>query len=134
LKQAQDKLQQAQQNAELATSQRSDLQTQLKQAQDKLLQAQHDAELAFSVRADLLAQLKKAEEKAQLAQKIVDLVSGQPHSEDSGNAKSETSKRNTDSTPNQSRSGRALPLDAGQNPGPYNSTQPLIPSVQSANH
>ena len=134
LKQAQDKLQQVQQNAALASSQRSDLQTQLKQAQDKLQQDRRETELASSERAELLAQLKKAEERAQLAQKIVDLVSGQPHSEDNGNAKSETPKRNVDSAPNQSRSGRALPLDAGQNSGSYRSTQPLIPSVQSANH
>jgi hypothetical protein len=134
LKQAQDKVQQAQQNAELASSQRTDLQAQLKQAQDKLQQAQQNAELASSQSAELQAQLKKAEERAKLAQKIADLVAGQAHLEDGGGAKTDTSKRDTGSASGQIRSGRALPLDAGQNSTPGTSTQPLIPPVQSANH
>ena len=48
---AEDKLQQAQQNADLASNQRSALETQLKQAQDKLQQAQQNADLASSQRA-----------------------------------------------------------------------------------
>src|SRR6516225_7606766 len=127
LKLAQDKLAQAQQSAEQASSQRAELQAQLKQAQDKLQQAQQNAELASSQRASLQAQLRKAEEKAQLAQKIADLVAGQ--SDDGGSATPEAYRPKPDSAPSQNRSGRALPLDAGQN-----STQPLIPPVQSVNH
>jgi chromosome segregation ATPase len=161
LKQAQDKLQQAQQNADSAASQRAAFETQLKQAQDKLQQAQQNADLASSQRAALEDRLKKAEEslqltqqraelattqltaletqlraaeeKAQLAQKIADLVAAQAHPEQNGPAKGEDARKNGNSS-NQSRSGRALPLDAGQNPGPGTSSQQLIQPVQSSPH
>jgi AAA ATPase domain len=154
LKQAQDKLQQVQQNADLASNQRATLETQLKQAQDELQEAQQNADLAFNQRAALETELKQAqqktdlalsqraaletqlretEQKAQLAQKIADLVAAQARPEQSGTPKGEAATKNGRSS-NQSRSGRALPLDAGQNPGPGNSTQPLIAPVQSAGH
>jgi hypothetical protein len=50
------------------SNQRADLEAQLKQAQDKLQQAQQNADLASSERAALEARLKKAEENLQLAQ------------------------------------------------------------------
>ena len=74
LKEAQDKLQQAQQNADLVGKQRGDLEGQLKEAQDKLQQArQQNADLTPSQRAVLEARLKKAEEKLQLAQQAQQL-------------------------------------------------------------
>jgi hypothetical protein len=156
LKEAQDKLQDAQQKAELATNQRAAFETKLKEAQDKFQQAQQNTELASSQRAalevrltktaedlklaqqradldgkhraELETQLKEAEEKSQLAQKIADLVAAQAHPEGDGAA-----KNNGDST-NQTRSGRALPLDGARSPGPGTSVQPLTQPVQSANH
>jgi energy-coupling factor transporter ATP-binding protein EcfA2 len=79
LKKAQEeKAQLAQQNAELATGQRSELETQLKKAEEKAQLAQQSADLAASQRSALETQLKKAEEeKAQLAQQNADLASGQ---------------------------------------------------------
>jgi AAA ATPase domain len=133
LKQAQDELQQAQQNADLASDQSAALETQLKQAQDKLQQVQQNADLALSQRAALETQLREAEQKAQLAQKIADLVAAQAHPEQNGTSKEAAGRKNGRS-PNQSGSGRALPLDAGQNPEPGNSTQPLIAPVQSTGH
>jgi hypothetical protein len=133
LRQAQDKLKQAQQNADAASTQRAAFETQLKQAQDKLQQAQQNADIASGQRATLETQLREAEEKAQLAQKIADLVAAQAHPEDKEAAKGASPRTDGNST-NQNRSGRALPLDAGQNPGPGTSTQPLIQPVQSGNH
>jgi hypothetical protein len=163
LKQAQDKLQQAQHNADLASSQRAAFETQLKQAQDEIQQAQQNvtlasgqrtaletrlqkaevnlqlaqqqADLARTQRTALEAQLKEAEEKAQLAQKIADLVAAQAHPEENGTAKGGAAKKSGNPA-NQPRSGsgRALPLDAGQNPAPGTSTQPLTQPVQSAAH
>jgi conflict system STAND superfamily ATPase len=133
LKEAQDELQQAQQNADLASDQRAALETQLKQTQDKLQQIQQNADLAFSQRAALETQLREAEEKAQLAQKIADLVAAQAHPEQNGTSKEGVVRKN-ERSPNQPGSGRALPLDAGQNPEPGNSTQPLIAPVQSTGH
>jgi hypothetical protein len=77
LKQAQDKAQAAQQNADLATSQRAALETQLKQAQDKAQAAQQNADLATSQRAALETQLKQAQDKAQAAQQNLDLATAQ---------------------------------------------------------
>jgi AAA ATPase domain len=133
LKQAQDELQRAQQNADLASDQRAALETQLKQTQDKLQQIQQNADLASSQRAALETQLREAEEKAQLAQKIADLVAAQAHPEQNGTSKEGVVRKN-ERSPNQTGSGRALPLDAGQNPEPGNSTQPLIAPVQSTGH
>src|SRR5215469_6475064 len=161
LKQAQDKAQQAEQTADLAATQRSALEAQLKQSQDRLQQAEQTAEIASTQRSTLAAQLKKAEEdvqllqqradlattqrsamevqlkkageKAQLAQKIADLIAGQAGPEEVAPSKGEPARKNSESA-NQLRSGRALPLDAGQNLGLGTSTQPLTPPVQSANH
>jgi chromosome segregation ATPase len=133
LKQAQDKLQHAQQNADQASNQNAALETQLKEAQDKLQQAQQNADLALSQRAALATQLREAEQKAQLAQKIADLVAAQAHPEQN-EASKEGAVRKNGRSPNQPGSGRALPLDAGRNPEPGTSTQPLIAPVQSAGH
>ncbi|HET9377657.1 MAG TPA: hypothetical protein VFO40_21975, partial [Chthoniobacterales bacterium] len=68
-KNAEEKAQQAQKNADLAASQRSNLEAQLKAAEDKAQQAQQNADLATSQRSALETELKKArEEKAQLTQ------------------------------------------------------------------
>ena len=88
---------------------------------------------AIAERGALETQLKEAEEKAQLAQKIADLVAAQAHPEENGPAKEEAAK-NSERSANQMRSGRALPLDAGQNPEPGTSTQPLIQPVPSPKH
>ena len=161
LEQAQEKLQQAQQNADLASSQRADFERQFKQAQEKLQQAQQNADLALSQRAALESRLKKAEEnlqgakeqadlasaqraaletqlreveaKAQLAQKIADLVAAQAHPEENGKPKGESAVKHRD-LENQPRSGRALPLDVGQNPDPGTSTESLTPPVQTGGH
>jgi hypothetical protein len=79
------------------------------------------------------AQLRRIEEKAQVAQKVADLVAAMANPEEDGPPKGESAKRNIES-PNQLRSGRALPLDAGQNSGPGISTQPLILPVEPATH
>src|SRR5258708_1767815 len=64
-----EKAQFVQQNTDLATSQRSALETQLKKAEEKAQLAQQNADLAASQRTALETELKKAqEEKAQLAQ------------------------------------------------------------------
>jgi chromosome segregation ATPase len=133
LKQTRNKLQQAQQNAELASDQSAALGTQLKEAQDKLQQAQQNADLALSQRAALDTQLREAEQKAQLAQKIADLVAAQAHPEQNETSKESAARKNGRSS-NQLGSGRALPLDAGRNPEPGTSTQPLIAPVQSPGH
>jgi Novel STAND NTPase 1 len=71
----------AQQNADLATSQRSALETQLKKAQEEKAQiaqqSQQIADLASSQRSALETQLKKTEEKAQLAQQNANLATSQ---------------------------------------------------------
>jgi hypothetical protein len=70
LKSAEEKAQLAQQNADLATSQRSALETELKKAQEEKAQlAKQNAGLDTSQRSTLETELKKAQqEKAQLAQ------------------------------------------------------------------
>jgi hypothetical protein len=78
LKKAQEeKSQLAQQNTDLATSQRNALETQLKKAEEKAQLAQQSTDLATSQRNALETQLKKAEEKAQLAQQNTDLAASQ---------------------------------------------------------
>jgi hypothetical protein len=126
LKQAEDKLRQAQQNADLGPSQRVALEARLKKVEDNLQLTQQRADLATSARAALEAQLRDAEEKVQLAQKIAELVAAQAHPADDGPAKGEAARKNRD-TGNQPRSGRALPLDGGQNPEPGTSIQPAQP-------
>jgi hypothetical protein len=133
LKQSQDQLRQAQQSADLASGQRAALEAQLKKAVDNTQLAQQQADLAAAQRAALEAQLREAEEKAQLSQKIADLVAAQAHPEPNGTPKGEAARKSGVS-PNQLRSGRALPLDAGQYPQPGASTQPLIAPVQSTGH
>ena len=77
-------VQPAQQNTDLASSQRSALETQLKKAQEEKAQlAQQNADLATSQRSALETQLKKAEEKgatSALANRIpiLPLASGAP--------------------------------------------------------
>jgi hypothetical protein len=160
LKEAQDKLQQNQQTTEAASSQRSALEAQLKQAQDKLQVAQQNAdeaatqasalqarltnaeegarlskqqaEQATSQRAELQVRLKELEEKAQLAQKIADLVAAQARSTATGDSPADPQSRSTEPA-EPGRSGRALPLDAAQNPGAKTLTQPLSPSAQPPN-
>jgi hypothetical protein len=67
----------AQQNTDLATSQRSALETQLKKAREEKAQlAQQDVNLAGQSSA-LETQLKEAEEKAQIAQQNADLATSQ---------------------------------------------------------
>jgi conflict system STAND superfamily ATPase len=77
IKKAEEKAQLAQQNADLATSQRSTLETQLKKAEEKAQLAQQNTDLATSQRSTLETQLKKAEEKARLAQQNTDLATSQ---------------------------------------------------------
>jgi len=77
LKQAPEKLQQAQQNSDLASGQRGDAEAQLKQAQDKPENAQQNADKASSQRRDLEAQLKQSQDKLQQAQQNADLASNQ---------------------------------------------------------
>jgi hypothetical protein len=72
LKKAQNNAQAAQQNADLATSQRSALEAELKKAKDNAQAAQQNADLATSQRSALEAELKKAQDKAQAAQQIAD--------------------------------------------------------------
>src|SRR5260221_504433 len=69
-------VQPAQQNADLAASQRSTLEAQLKKAEEKAQLAQQNTDLASNQQTALETQLKKAqEEKAQLAQQNTDLAS-----------------------------------------------------------
>jgi hypothetical protein len=78
LKNAEEKAQQAQKNADLATSQRSNLEAQLKAAEEKAQQVQQNADLATNQRSALETELKKArEEKAQLTQQNGDLSASQ---------------------------------------------------------
>jgi len=134
LKQAEEKTQLAQQSADLATTQRSAMEAQLKQAEKKAQLAQQSADLATTQRSAMEVQLKRAEEKARLAQRIADLVSAESQAVETGSSKREPAKNNADLPANQLRSGRALPLDAGQNAEPLLSTQPLLPPVQSPSH
>src|SRR5260221_6898128 len=72
-------VQPAQQNADLAASQRSTLEAQLKKAEEKAQLAQQNTDLASNQQTALETQLKKAqEEKAQLAQQNTDHVTSQP--------------------------------------------------------
>jgi hypothetical protein len=98
------------------------LETQLKQAQDKLQQAQQNADSASNQRAALEVRLKRAEENLQRPDPAATLRNAA------------VVKKNEEDSANQPRSGRALPLDAGENPRPATLTQPLIQRVQSVNH
>ncbi|MBV8415845.1 MAG: hypothetical protein JO251_11620, partial [Verrucomicrobia bacterium] len=77
LKQAEEKAQLAQQNADLANTQRAAMEADLKKAEEKARLAQQNADLANTQRAAIEADLKKAEEKAQLAQQNADLATTQ---------------------------------------------------------
>jgi Novel STAND NTPase 1 len=134
LKKAEEKAQLAQQSADLAVTQRSAMGDELKQAQAKARVAQQSADLASTERSAMEVELKRAEEKARLAQKIADLASAESQAVETGSSKGEPVKNSADLPANQLRSGRALPLDAGQNAEPVPSTQPLLPPVQSGGH
>jgi hypothetical protein len=110
------------------------MEDELKQAQAKARLAQQSADLASTARSAMEVQLKRAEEKARLAQKIADLASAESQAVETGSSKGEPVKNSADLPANQLRSGRALPLDAGQNAEPVLSAQPLLPPVQSASH
>lgn len=117
------KAQQAQKNAEIAVSQLEGLQARLKDSEAKAQKAKEDAtELATPQGGAMEAQLRELVEKAELAQKIADLVSAQLHPKSEEPSKKEPPKTGTDST-NQVRSGRALPLDPGENADQRTSTQ-----------
>ena len=77
LKQTEEKAGLAQQNADLAATQRTALEAELKKAQDKAQLAQQNADLATSQRTALEAELKKTQDKAQLAQQNADLAATQ---------------------------------------------------------
>jgi hypothetical protein len=117
---------------ELAASQRSALETELKNAEDRAQLAEKNADLATSQRTGLEAELKKAQEKAQLAQKIADLVAGQFHAEESRLPNGEPQQKGANLSANQPKSGQTQPPDAGPEPEPVPSTQPIDSSVQSA--
>src|SRR5271166_420166 len=132
LKKAQEKAQLAQKIADLAGSQRSALETELKNAEDRAQLAEKNADLATSQRTGLEAELKKAQEKAQLAQKIADLVAGQFHAEESRLPNGEPPQKSANLSANQPKSGQTQPPDAGPEPEPVPSTQPVDSSAQSA--
>jgi hypothetical protein len=117
---------------ELAASQRSALETELKNAEDRAQLAEKNADLAISQRTGLEAELKKAQEKVQLAQKIADLVAGQFHAEESRLPNGEPPQKSANLSANQPKSGQTQPPDAGPEPEPVPSTQPVDSSVQSA--
>ena len=75
--QSEARAQQAQNNAELAASQRDALQARLKDTEAKAQQVQKSGELAVSQRDALQAQLKDTETNAQKAQNNADLVASQ---------------------------------------------------------
>jgi energy-coupling factor transporter ATP-binding protein EcfA2 len=133
LKQAQDKLRLVQQGADLAVTQRSALEVQLKKANENAQVAQQHAELAITQRGEMEARLKRIQEKAQLAQQIADLVTAKANPGENGPPKGESARRNIE-PPDRLRSGRALPLDAGQNSGPGIATEPLILPIGPGNH
>jgi uncharacterized protein with von Willebrand factor type A (vWA) domain len=133
LKQALDKLQQVQQTAELASTLRSALEAKLRKAEESAQLAQQRADLAASQRSAIETQLKDAEEKAQPGQKRADLVDAQEHPARDGPTKREALKKGTDSA-NELPSGQALPLDLRQNAEQGISTQGFTPAVQSVNH
>jgi Polysaccharide biosynthesis/export protein len=128
LKQVQDKLQQVQQNADLASGQRAALESQLKQAQEKLQQTEQNADLASNRCADLEAQLKEAQDKLRQAQQDADLASSERANLEARVAKTEenlrlaelaatqrdatAARKNADSI-DQLKSGRTFPLDEG---------------------
>jgi energy-coupling factor transporter ATP-binding protein EcfA2 len=119
LKETEQKLQIAQQNADPAFA----LGTQLKKTEKKPQIAQPNADLAKSQRNGVEAELRKAqEEKAQLTQQTSNLPDNQ-----------RSAKKGTDPA-NELRSGRALTLDSPQNAEQGISTQGSTAPVQSANH
>jgi energy-coupling factor transporter ATP-binding protein EcfA2 len=119
LKETEQKLQVAQQNADPAFA----LGTQVKKTEEKSQTAQQNGDLAKSQRSGVEAELRKAqEEKAQLTQQTSNLPDNQL-----------SAKKGTDSA-NELRSGRALTLDSRQNAEQGISTQGFTAPVQSANH
>jgi hypothetical protein len=132
LKQSQDRLQLAQQNADEAGTQAAALEVRLTSAEEEARAAKQQADQATSQRTALESRLKDLEEKAQLAQKIADLVAAQARSTATGESPADPQSRSTEPAA-PGRSGRALPLDAAQNPGAKTLTQPLSPSAQPPN-
>jgi hypothetical protein len=132
LKQSQDRLQLAQQNADEAGTQAAALEVRLTSAEEEARAAKQQADQATSQRTALESRLKDLEEKAQLAQKIADLVAAQARSTATGESPADPQSRSTEPAA-PGRSGRALPLDAVQNPGAKTLTQPLSPSAQPPN-
>jgi conflict system STAND superfamily ATPase len=132
LKQAREKLEQNQQTADAAASKLSAVTAQLDEARHKLDQAEQTAEEATNQQSAVEARLKEAENKAQLAEKIADLVAAQAHSAANGTTPAEPKKGSSESV-QPGRSGVALPLDAGQNPGAKTLTQPLQPPAEPPN-
>jgi len=132
LKNAEDRAQLAEKMADLAASQRSALEIELKNAEDRAQLAEKNADLATSQRTGLEAELKKAQEKVQLAQKIADLVAGQFHAEESRLPNGEPPQKSANLGANQPKSGQTHPPDAGLEPEPVPSTQPVDSAVQTA--
>jgi hypothetical protein len=128
LKEAKSQLEKAQENASQASTQASALQSQLQKAEADAQTARQQRELAAQRLAATEAQLKDAENKAQLGQKIADLVAAQARATGNGDA-AEDSKKQSQGSTEEARSGRALPLDSGQNRG---SESQLSPSPAQA--
>ncbi len=74
LRKAEEKAQQAQQIADLATGQRSAMEIELKMAEQRTQLAQQNADLATTQRSATDDELKKAEERVQQAQQIANLA------------------------------------------------------------
>ena len=116
LKEVKSRLQKAEESASQATAQASALQSQLQKAEADAQIAREQTELSAQRLAAAEAQLKDAEKKAQLGQKIADLVAAQARAAGSGDT-AEDSKKQSQGSTEEARSGRALPLDSGQNSG-----------------
>jgi hypothetical protein len=119
LKETEQKLSNAQQNADPAFASG----TQLKKTEEKLQITQQNADLAKSQPSAVEGDLRKGQEKkAQLTPQTSNLADDQ-----------RSAKKGTDSA-NELRSGRALTLDSRQNAEQGISTQGFTAPVQSTNH
>src|SRR5260370_1011625 len=95
-------------------------------------QTQKNADFTGSQRTALETELKKAQEKVQLAKKIADLVAGKFNAEESRLPNGEPPQKSANLGANQPKSGQTHPPDAGPEPEPVPSTQPVDSAVQSA--
>jgi protein involved in polysaccharide export with SLBB domain len=77
LKQTQDQLKQTQEKADLTSSQCATLKARLKESQDQLQQVERNANLIFNQRAALEAELKEAQDKLQRARRNAEQASRQ---------------------------------------------------------